>query len=39
MRYDFSYIQAAQSRAQRERAEALHRLILLPILSLFRRTS
>jgi hypothetical protein len=39
MRYDFSYVQAAQSRAQRERAEAIHRLILAPIISLFRRTS
>lgn len=37
MRYDFTYIQAAQARAQRERAEAVHRLILAPILSLFTR--
>jgi hypothetical protein len=39
MRYDFTYIQAAQSRAHRERAEAVHRLILLPIIALFRRAS
>ena len=38
MRYDYSYIQAVQSRAHRERAEAVYRLILAPILSLFRRT-
>jgi hypothetical protein len=39
MRYDFSYVQAAQSRAHRQRAEAIHRLILLPIILLFRRAS
>ena len=38
MRYDYSYIQAMQSRAHRERAEAVYRLILAPILSLFRGT-
>jgi hypothetical protein len=38
MRYDFTYVQAAQARAQRERAEAVYRLILAPIVSLFRRT-
>lgn len=37
MRYDFTYVQALQSRARRERAEAVHRLILAPILALFRR--
>lgn len=38
MRYDFTYVQALQSRAHRERAEAVWRLILAPILSLFRRS-
>jgi len=37
MRYDFTYVQAAQSRAHRERAEAVYRLILAPLFSLFRR--
>ena len=34
MRYDFAQIQALQSRARRERAEAVHRLIIAPFLSL-----
>lgn len=38
MRYDFTYLQALEPRAQRERAEAVYRLILAPILSLFRRS-
>jgi hypothetical protein len=38
MRYDFTYVQALHSRAHRERAEAVWRLILAPILSLFRRS-
>ena len=37
MRYDFTYVQAAQSRAHRERAQAVYRLILAPLLLLFRR--
>jgi hypothetical protein len=39
MRYDFSYVQAAQARAHRARAEAIHRLILIPIIRLLRRAS
>src|SRR5512145_558034 len=35
MRYDFAQIQALQSRARRERSEAVHRLIIAPILALF----
>jgi hypothetical protein len=34
MRYDFTYVQAAQSRARHERTDA----IVAYILSLFRRT-
>jgi hypothetical protein len=34
MRYDFTYVQAAQARAHHERSEA----IVAYILSLFRRT-
>jgi hypothetical protein len=37
MRYDFTYIQAAQSRARRERSEAVYRLILAPLLALLAR--
>jgi hypothetical protein len=36
MRYDFTYVQALESKARRERAETIYRLILAPILSLFR---
>ena len=35
MRYDFAQIQALQSRARRERSEAVHRLIIAPIVALF----
>ena len=38
MRYDFAYVQALQSRARRERAEAVHRLIIAPLVSLFRKS-
>jgi hypothetical protein len=37
MRYDFTYVQALESRAHRDRSEAVYRLILAPILLLFRR--
>ena len=37
MRYDFTYVEALQSKAHRERSEAIYRLILAPILFLFRR--
>ena len=36
MRYDFTYVQALQSAARRERAEAVYELIVLPIVSLVR---
>lgn len=35
MRYDFAEIQALQSKARLERSEAVHRLILAPIVALF----
>jgi hypothetical protein len=35
MRYDYSYIQAVQSKARRERSEAVYRLIIAPIVALF----
>jgi len=34
MRYDFAQIQAMQTRARRERSEAVHRLIIAPIVAL-----
>jgi hypothetical protein len=39
MRYDFSYIQAVQARARRERAETVYRLLIAPIAALFTRAS
>ena len=38
MRYDFTYVEALQSKAHRERSESIYRLILAPILFLIRRT-
>jgi hypothetical protein len=38
MRYDFAQIQAMQSRARRERSEAVHRLIIAPLIALFAST-
>jgi hypothetical protein len=35
MRYDFTEIQALQAKARRERSEAVHRLIIAPIVALF----
>jgi hypothetical protein len=38
MRYDFSYVEALHAKAHRERAEAVYRLLLAPVLALIRRT-
>ena len=38
MRYDFTYIQALQSAARRERAEAVHRLVFAPLAALLRQS-
>jgi hypothetical protein len=35
MRYDFAYIEALRAKAHRERAEAVHRLMIAPLLRLF----
>ena len=35
MRYDYTYIEAVQAKARRERAEAVYRLIIGPIVALF----
>jgi hypothetical protein len=37
MRYDFSYLQAVQARARRERAETVYRLLIAPLIALFSR--
>jgi hypothetical protein len=37
MRYDFTYVEALQSRAHRARAEAIYRLLIAPLVSLLRR--
>ena len=34
MRYDYTYVQAARARAHRARAEAVHRLLISPLLRL-----
>lgn len=39
MRYDFSYIQALQSRARRERSEAMYEMLISPLVALFTRKS
>jgi hypothetical protein len=39
MRYDFTYIQALQSRARRERAEAMHEMLIAPLVALFTSKS
>lgn len=39
MRYDFSYIQALQSRARRERSEAMYEMLIAPLVALFTRKS
>jgi hypothetical protein len=35
MRYDFSYIQALQAKARRERSEAIYEMLIAPLLGLF----
>lgn len=35
MRYDFASIEALRAKAHRERAEAVHRLLIAPLLRLF----
>ena len=37
MRYDFAYIQALQSRARRERSEAIYEMLIAPLVALFTR--
>lgn len=37
MRYDFSYVQALQARARRERSEAVYEMLIAPLVGLFIR--
>jgi hypothetical protein len=37
MRYDFTYIQALQSKARRERSEAIYEMLIAPLITLFTR--
>ena len=35
MRYDFTYIQALQAKARRERSEAIYEMLIAPIVGFF----
>ena len=37
MRYDFTYIQALQAKARRERSEAIYEMLIAPIVGLLTR--
>jgi len=37
MRYDFTYIQALQAKARRERSEAIYEMLIAPLAGLFFR--
>jgi hypothetical protein len=37
MRYDFSTIEALQTRARRERSEAVYQMLIAPVVDLFAR--
>lgn len=37
MRYDFSYIQALQAKARRERSEAIYEMLIAPLVALIKR--
>ncbi len=37
MRYDFSYLQALQAKARRERSEAMYEMLISPLVALFTR--
>jgi hypothetical protein len=39
MRYDFTYMQALQSKARRERSEAMYEMLIAPLIALFTRKS
>ena len=37
MRYDFTYLQALQAKARRERSEAMYEMLIAPIVGFFVR--
>jgi hypothetical protein len=37
MRYDFTYVQALQAKARRERSEAIYGMLIAPLIALFTR--
>jgi hypothetical protein len=39
MRYDFSYVQALQAKARRERSEAIYEMLVAPLIALLTRKS
>ena len=39
MRHDFSYVQALQAKARRERSEAIYEMLIAPLVALFTRKS
>ena len=36
MRYDFTYLQALQAKARRERSEAMYEMLIAPLVTLIR---
>jgi hypothetical protein len=39
MRYDFTYIQALQSKARRERSEAIYEMLIAPLVTLLKHAA
>ena len=39
MRYDFTYIQALQAKARRERSEAMFEMLIAPLIALIKHAA
>jgi hypothetical protein len=39
MRYDFTYIQALQAKARRERSEAIYEMLIAPLIALIKHAA
>jgi hypothetical protein len=39
MRYDFSYVQALQAKARRERSEAIYEMLIAPLVALIKHAA
>lgn len=39
MRYDFSYVQALQAKARRQRAEAMYEMLITPLIALIKHAT